>query len=163
VRAAFFGQSSFSTYSLVTERNSMPVAPDAPLHYLAGFTCGVQTGAGAILNAMPVSSRSRVAVWGAGAVGLAAVMAARVSGAAEIVAVDRVASRLALAAEPGATVTIDTTDRELPDITAAVLKATGRGRFPVERLVRNYPFEQLSTAIADSLAGTTVKPVLTFG
>jgi Zn-dependent alcohol dehydrogenase len=43
----------------------------APLHYLAGFTCGVQTDAGAILNAMPVTSRSRVAVWGAGAVGKA--------------------------------------------------------------------------------------------
>src|ERR1700761_6029517 len=106
VGAAFFGQSSFATYALVTERNIVPVAPDAPLHYLAGFTCGVQTGAGAILNAMPVNSRSRVAVWGAGAVGLAAVMAAKASGAAEIIAVDRVPGRLALAAELGATVVL---------------------------------------------------------
>src|SRR5487761_1153934 len=76
VRASFFGQSSFATHSLVTERNIVPVDADAPLHCLAGFTCGVQTGAGAILNA--------------GAVGLSAVMAAKASGAAEVVAIDRV-------------------------------------------------------------------------
>ena len=109
VRACFFGQSSFATHSLVTERNIIPVPQDAPLHYLAGFTCGVQTGAGAVLNALPVNSASKVAIWGAGAVGLAAVMAAKASGAAEIVAIDRVGHRLALAAELGATATIDTT------------------------------------------------------
>jgi aryl-alcohol dehydrogenase len=49
VRASFFGQSSFASHALVTERNIVPVPADAPLHYLAGFTCGVQTGAGAIL------------------------------------------------------------------------------------------------------------------
>jgi len=80
VRAPFFGQSSFATHSLVTERNIVPVPADAPLRYLAGFTCGVQTGAGAILNAMPVRPGSRVAIWGAGAVGLAAVMAAAAAG-----------------------------------------------------------------------------------
>jgi aryl-alcohol dehydrogenase len=237
VRASFFGQSSFATHALVTERNIVPVPADAPLHYLAGFTCGVQTGAGAILNAMPVNSDSRVAVWGAGAVGLAAVMAARASGAAEIVALDRVAHRLALAAELGATATVDTSGQELPEVAAVVRKLAGRGvdvaldttgnpavilaavqslathgtasvitssgapvtlppgdlllkgrqlrgtmgghinptvfiprlldlhaqgRFPVDRLVRNYPFAELNTAIADSLSGATIKPVLTF-
>ena len=103
VRASFFGQSSFATHSLVTERNIVPVPADAPLRYLAGFTCGVQTGAGAILNAMPVRPGSRVAIWGTGAVGLAAVMAAAASGADEIIALDRVGHRLKLAAELGAT------------------------------------------------------------
>jgi aryl-alcohol dehydrogenase len=238
VRGSFFGQSSFSTHSLVTERNVIPVAPDAPLRYLAGFTCGVQTGAGAILNAMPVNSASRVAIWGTGAVGLSAIMAARASGAAEIIAIDRVRHRLDLAAELGATHTIDTTGRDLPDVTAEVVKVTrkgtqvaldttgnpavilaaveslathgtasvitssgppvtlppgslllkgrqlrgtmgghinptvfiprlldlhAQGRFPVDRLVRNYPFADLNTAIADSLSGATIKPVLTFG
>jgi aryl-alcohol dehydrogenase len=93
VRASFFGQSSFATHSLVAERNIVPVPADAPLHYLAGFTCGVQTGAGAILNAMPVGPGRRVAIWGTGAVGLAAVMAAAASGADEIVAIDRVDHR----------------------------------------------------------------------
>jgi aryl-alcohol dehydrogenase len=238
VRACFFGQSSFATHSLVTERNIVPVPADAPLHYLAGFTCGVQTGAGAILNAMPVGPGRTVAIFGTGAVGLAAVMAARASGADEIIAVDRVQHRLKLAAELGATHTIDTTDRELADVTAEVTKATrkgadvaldttgnphvimaaveslathgtasvitssgapvtvppgslllkgrklrgsmgghinptvfiprlldlhSQGRFPVDRLVKNYPFAQVSQAIADSLSGQTIKPVLTFG
>jgi aryl-alcohol dehydrogenase len=237
VRASFFGQSSFATHSLVTERNIVPVPEGAPLHYLAGFTCGVQTGAGAILNAMPVRSASKVAVWGTGAVGLAAVMAAKASGAAEIVALDRVGHRLGLAAELGATATIDTSGQDLADVAAAVVKLTGRGadvaldttgnpavilaavqslathgtasvitssgapvtlppgdlllkgrqlrgtmgghinptvfiprlldlhaqgRFPVDRLVRNYPFAQVNQAIADSLSGNTIKPVLTF-
>jgi aryl-alcohol dehydrogenase len=238
VRAAFFGQSSFSSHCLVTERNIVPVGASAPLHYLAGFTCGVQTGAGAMLNAMPVHPGSRVAIWGAGAVGLAALMAAKASGAAEIVAVDRIGHRLALAAELGATVTIDTTGQELADVSAAVARSAGggadialdttgnpvviaamvrslathgvasvitsagapvtlspgdlllrgrqlrgtmgghinptvfiprlldlhaQGRFPVDRLVKNYPFADLNQALADSLSGATVKPVLTFG
>ena len=127
VRASFFGQSSFATHALVTERNIVPVPADAPLHYLAGFTCGVQAGAGAILNAMPVNTGSKVAVWGTGAVGLAAVMAAKASGAAEIVALDRVGHRLALAVELGATATIDTTGQDLSDVAATVVKLTGRG------------------------------------
>jgi aryl-alcohol dehydrogenase len=164
-------------------------------------------------------------------------MAAKASGAAEIVAIDRVGHRLALAAELGATATIETTGQELADVAAAVVKATGRGadvaldttgnpavilaevqslathgtasvitssgapislppgdlllkgrqlrgtmgghinptvfiprllalhaqgRFPVERLVRNYPFAALNMAIGHSLSGDTIKPVLTF-
>ena len=127
VRASFFGQSSFATHSLVTERNIVPVPAGAPLRYLAGFTCGVQAGAGAMLNAMPVSTGSKVAVWGTGAVGLAAVMAAAASGAAEIVALDRVGHRLALAAELGGTATIDTSGQDLSDVATAVVRLTGRG------------------------------------
>ncbi|WP_300610931.1 zinc-binding dehydrogenase, partial [Trebonia sp.] len=44
-----------------------------------------------------------------------------------------------------------------------LLDLHARGRFPVERLVKNYPFAQVNTAIADSLSGATIKPVLTFG
>jgi aryl-alcohol dehydrogenase len=236
VRASFFGQSSFATHSLVTERNIVPVPQDAPLRYMAGLTCGVQTGAGAILSAMPVAPGRCVAVFGTGAVGLAAVMAAAASGADEIVAVDRVAHRLTLATELGATRTIDTTGNDLAEVSAEIVKVTGggadvaldtttspaviraavlslatfgtcgfvsgggeltlpptalqlggrsvrgimggnitptvflprlldlhaRGRFPFDRLVRNYPFADINTAITDSLNGTTIKPVLTF-
>ena len=97
------------------------------MHYLAGFTCGVQAGAGAILNAMPVRPGSRVAIWGAGAVGLAAVMAAAASGADEIVAIDRVGHRLTLAAELGATHTIDSTGQDLADVAAEVAAVTRTG------------------------------------
>ena len=238
VRASFFGQSSFATHALVTQRNIVPVPADAPLSYLAGLTCGIQTGAGAMLNAMPTGPGRSVAVYGTGAVGLSAVMAAAAQGTDEVIAIDRVAHRLALAAELGATHVIDTSGRELADVTAEVIKATGggasvaldttgspsvilamveslathgvgsvitssgppvtvppgalllrgrslrgvmgghinptvfiprlldlhrRGRFPVDRLVRNYPFAAVSDAIADSLSGATIKPVLTFG
>ena len=164
-------------------------------------------------------------------------MAAAASGADQIIALDRVGHRLKLAAELGATATIDTTGRELADVvaeivtttrtgvnvaldttgnpaviaaaveslathgTASVITSSGapvtvppgslllkgrslrgsmgghinptvfiprllelhaRGRFPVDRLVKNYPFAEVNTAIADSLSGATIKPVLTF-
>lgn len=76
IRAAFFGQSSFASHALATERTVLPVPGDADLSVLAALTCGVQTGAGAILNAMPVGAGGSVAVLGAGAVGLSGVLAA---------------------------------------------------------------------------------------
>ena len=84
-------------FGLASWDNVCTVPRDAPLHYMAGFTCGVQTGAGVMLNAIGVAPHQTVAVFGAGAVGLAAVMAAGASGAREIVAVDRVRHRLDLA------------------------------------------------------------------
>ncbi|MEI1015587.1 zinc-binding dehydrogenase, partial [Pseudomonas aeruginosa] len=65
--------------------------------------CGIQTGAGAVLNSLQVRSGSSFASYGAGAVGLSAVMAARVAGATTIIAIDVVPSRLELALELGAT------------------------------------------------------------
>jgi aryl-alcohol dehydrogenase len=125
IRAAFFGQSSFASYALATERNVLKVPKDASLHNLAALTCGVQTGAGAMLNAMPVTVGSSVAVFGTGAVGMAAVMAAAIAGASEIIAVDRVAHRLELAAELGATHVIDSTSGV--DVAGEIRKRTGGG------------------------------------
>jgi aryl-alcohol dehydrogenase len=78
-----------------------------PLETIAFLGCGMQTGAGSILNELRPPAGSAVAVSGAGAVGLAAVMAARVSGCTTIVAIDLNDSRLALAEELGATHTIN--------------------------------------------------------
>ena len=103
----FFGQSSFATYSMCAASALVPVAADAPLEILGPLACGIGTGAGAVLNALRPPVGSCVVVYGAGAVGLSAVMAARLTGATTIVAVDRLASRLALARELGATETID--------------------------------------------------------
>ncbi|WP_159501776.1 NAD(P)-dependent alcohol dehydrogenase [Microbacterium sp. 18062] len=109
VRAGFFGQSSFSEYTLATERNILPVAgTTAPLAHLAALTCGVSTGAGAVLNALQVRPEQSLAVFGTGTVGLAAVMAAKMVGVRRIVAVDRHPIRLELARELGATHVIDT-------------------------------------------------------
>ncbi|POM27864.1 Aryl-alcohol dehydrogenase [Actinomadura rubteroloni] len=105
----FFGQSSLAAHALVSEQSMVRVdaADEDELAMLAPIGCGVQTGAGTVLNVLRPSPGDTVAVFGAGAVGLSAVMAARLSGARRIIAVDVVASRLALAAELGATDRVD--------------------------------------------------------
>ena len=99
----FFGQSSFSTYAIANERNVVKVAKEAPLELLGPLGCGIQTGAGSVLNALKVEAGSSFVAFGAGAVGLASVMAARIAGATTIIAVDVTPSRLQLALELGAT------------------------------------------------------------
>jgi aryl-alcohol dehydrogenase len=106
ISSAFFQQSSFATRSIALERAVVPVTGDVPSRLLAAIPCGVQTGAGAILNSLRVATHERVAVFGVGAVGLSAVMAAKLVGASTIVAVDLVPERLALARELGATHTL---------------------------------------------------------
>ena len=103
----FFGQSSFASYSICDAKALVPVPADAPVEILGPLACGISTGAGAVLNALKPHAGSSVVVYGAGAVGLSAVMAARLTGATTIIAVDRLASRLSLARELGATETID--------------------------------------------------------
>jgi aryl-alcohol dehydrogenase len=103
----FFGQSSFARHALVNERGLVKVPENAPLEILAPLGCGIQTGAGAVLNALRPEPGASLAVFGTGAVGCAAIMAAALSGAARIVAVDLVAARLELARALGATDTID--------------------------------------------------------
>jgi aryl-alcohol dehydrogenase len=119
----FQAQSSFATYSIATERNVVKVPKEAPLDMLGPFGCGVMTGAGAIINSMTVDVGDSVAVFGTGAVGLSAIMAAKLVGAATIVAVDLVDSRLELARELGAT---DVINPQRED-TAAALKRITKG------------------------------------
>ena len=103
----FFGQSSFATYALASERNTVKVSDEAPLELLGPLGCGVQTGAGAVLNALRPTPGSHIAIFGAGSVGLSAVMAAATSGCATIIAVDLKAARLELALALGATHTLN--------------------------------------------------------
>ncbi|MDQ3763900.1 MAG: NAD(P)-dependent alcohol dehydrogenase [Actinomycetota bacterium] len=107
LHGCFFGQSSFATLALATERNVVKVSPGAPLERLAPLGCGVQTGAGAILNVLKPSPGSTVAIFGGGAVGLSAALAAQLTGATRIVVVDIAPSRLALARKLGVTDVID--------------------------------------------------------
>ncbi|GAA1827446.1 NAD(P)-dependent alcohol dehydrogenase [Pseudonocardia ailaonensis] len=125
VRSRWFGQSSFATYALATERNAVKIDDvDLPLEMLGPLGCGVQTGAGSILVAMGVRPGETVAIFGAGAVGLSAVMAARLAGATTIIAVDLHAHRRDLAMELGATHTLDGAD---PDVAARIRDLTGGG------------------------------------
>ncbi len=105
--APFFGQSSFARHTLVHRSCAVRVPPETSLDQLALYAplgCGMQTGAGAVLNALRVTRGSSVAVFGVGSVGMAAVMAAaRIAGAGVVVAVDLQDQRLELAKRLGAT------------------------------------------------------------
>jgi aryl-alcohol dehydrogenase len=124
VRGHFFGQSSFATHVLATERNLVKVPRDLPLETLAPLGCGMQTGAGTVMNSLDVPAGASIAVFGTGGVGLAAVMAARIVGAHPIIGVDRISSRLKLALELGATHVIDT---RRDSVTDGIRAATGSG------------------------------------
>lgn len=107
VRGHFFGQSSWATYSVTTERNVVRVDDDLPFEYLAPLGCAVQTGTGVVLNVLAPEPGSSIAVFGAGGVGLSAVLAAKIAGCGRIVAVDPNPARRALATSLGATETVD--------------------------------------------------------
>ena len=237
INGGFFGQSSFATFAICTDRNIVKVPADIPLEILGPLACGVQTGAGAVVNSLQVTPGASFAVFGVGTVGLSAVMGARVVGAKTIIAVDVSEARLKLARDLGATHTINGKSQ---DALAEIMRITGsgvefsldtsgvqsvmeqslaaiaprgtcawlagvspdmripvdpsfllggrklrgivegdshdptkfinqmiewyrKGIFPFDRLIRFYPFEDISAAIHDSHIGETIKPVLRFG
>lgn len=228
----FFGQSSFASRVVVDADSVVPVDPAAPLPLLGPLGCGFQTGAGAVLKVLDAAEGSTFAVIGAGAVGLAAVMAAVIRRCERIVVVDVNRDRLDLALDLGAT---DVVDGQADDLLATVLKLSGggadgvldavgvpataraaiemtafggrtaiagshgagqeltvglstvfgrsifgvsqgdslpaafipeliahhvRGRFPIDRLIRTYPLDDIDQAAVDAKSGRTVKPVL---
>jgi aryl-alcohol dehydrogenase len=232
----FFGQSSFATGAIVNQRSVTPIADDVPFEVVAPFGCGVQTGAGTVINALRPQAGSSLAVFGAGGVGLSAIMAAVICGCDPIVAVDVRTNRLDIARELGATHVVDATQADPVDaiieITGGVdasieasgvpgvlrqavdalapnsiamlvgappagteepidtnaMLSTGRivrgvveghsvpqifipqlidlwraGRFPIDRLIRTYDFDQINEAGDAALAGDVVKPVLRIG
>ncbi len=235
IYGSFFGQSSFATYSLVTERNVVKVPTDVPLEILSPLGCGIQTGAGGVINTLKVYPGSAIAIFGMGSVGLSAVMAAVVCGCTKIIGIDVVESRLNLAKEFGATHTINSGKadvvEEIRKLTGGgiefALECTGipkvlrqavdslmlggtcgligaapmgveasldmqtlldartvrgviegdcipdlfipqlielykQGKFPFDRLIKFYPFDQINEAAKDSEKGVTMKPVLKF-
>ncbi|MGA3114039.1 MAG: NAD(P)-dependent alcohol dehydrogenase [Syntrophobacteraceae bacterium] len=236
VGCCFFGQSSFAYHALARERNLVPVDAEDndELALFAPLGCGVQAGAGTVLNELKPRPGESFAVFGAGTVGLSALMAAKMAGAAPIVAVDVVASRLKLAAELGATHVINALEQEisssLRELVGSVdhaVETTGasrvidqavkslspfgkmsklgvshegsnqrvkpqspgpnqrvfysiagdsdpqefipymircyrEGKFPFDKLIRQYPATEMNTAVKDSQDGYTVKAVLRF-
>jgi aryl-alcohol dehydrogenase len=117
----FFGQSSFATYALASERSVVKVPEDAPLELLGPLGCGIQTGAGGVLNTLHPEAGTSIAVFGTGAVGMSAIMAAVIVGCTTIIGVDVKPNRLELARELGATHTINGAEanavEEIGDIT----------------------------------------------
>lgn len=125
VSGHFFGQSSFATHSVANQRNVVKVSPDADLEFLGPFGCGIQTGAGAVLNSLAARAGQSLVIIGGGGVGLSAVMAGRIAGCNPIILSEPNAERRALALELGATDAIDPVAE--PDLAAAVAARTSGG------------------------------------
>jgi len=107
VASNFFGQSSFASHALTYERNLVKLPDDAPVELMGPLGCGVQTGAGGVMNSLAARAGSSILITGGGSVGLSAVMGAKIQGCATIILVEPMASRRDLAMEFGATHTID--------------------------------------------------------
>ncbi|MFF2480393.1 NAD(P)-dependent alcohol dehydrogenase [Paenibacillus sp. NPDC058071] len=117
----FVSQSSFSTHTIVTERNLTKVDKSVDLRLVGPLGCGFLTGSGTVLNGLKPGPGSTIAIFGTGAVGLAAMMAAKISGCSQIIGVDIHDSRLDTAKQLGATHTINSKDS---DVLAEIKKLT---------------------------------------
>jgi aryl-alcohol dehydrogenase len=151
VSSHFFGQSSFATHANVVEESVIKVDKVVPLEILAPLGCGIQTGAGSVLNQLKPGLNSSLVVIGTGAVGSGAIMAGIVAGCSTVIAVDIHDSRLELARELGATETINTRSSSLTD---EIMRLTGgRGAdFVLDTTARPELLRQAADALA--LRGT---------
>jgi aryl-alcohol dehydrogenase len=238
IHSHFFGQSSFATQAVATERNVTRLDQAVPLDVVAPFGCGIQTGAGGVLNALRPPAGSSIAVFGTGTVGLAAVLGALVAGCTTIIGVDVRLARLELARELGATHVVDAGKQDpveaikqatgglgadfsidstgSPQVLRQAVYCTGpggvcgligappfgtevsldmnevlalgrtlrgivegesvpdvfvprlielwqQGRFPIDRIMTYYDFDEIDRAAADAEEGKVVKPVLRMG
>ncbi|MGZ4251277.1 MAG: NAD(P)-dependent alcohol dehydrogenase [Solirubrobacteraceae bacterium] len=123
VYGSYFGQSSFASHALAYESNVVVIDPGVDLQIAAPLGCGVQTGVGTVLNVLRPGEDASLVVFGAGAVGLSAVMAAVAIGV-DTVAVDPVPGRRALARDLGASAVLDPA---VDDVPGAVRELTGGG------------------------------------
>jgi S-(hydroxymethyl)glutathione dehydrogenase/alcohol dehydrogenase len=115
---------SFAELLLVHEHAVVKVTPEIPLDRAVLIGCGVVTGLGAVFNTARVQPGATVAVIGCGGIGLNCVQGARLAGASRIIAVDRLSSKLDLAAEFGATHTVNASEG---DPVAKVIELSGGG------------------------------------
>lgn len=144
VASHFFGQSSFANFAVAPARNVVKIDPAGlDLATLGPLACGLQTGAGAVMRSLDCGAGSTLAIFGAGPVGLAAVMAGKIRGCARIIVVEPMTARRALAIDLGAT---DAIDPATGDVAAAIRAiATDGVDFALETSGRD-------TAIAAGLA-----------
>lgn len=117
-----FNQSSFTTTTVVDQRNAVKIDKSFDLRKVGPLGCGYVTGSGTVLNTLKPKPGDTIAVFGTGAVGLAAMMAGRISGCIKVIAIDIVPERLELAKELGATHTINSKQE---DAVAKIKELTG--------------------------------------
>jgi aryl-alcohol dehydrogenase len=124
VYSCFFQQSSFANFAVAPAKDVVKIHRDAPLELLGPLGCGLQTGAGAVINVMQPRAGQGIAIYGVGGVGLAGLMAAKIAACDPIIAVDRLPERLKLARELGATHVLESRGAET---LAEIRKITGGG------------------------------------
>jgi len=233
IHGSFFCQSSFADFALANERNVVKVREDVPLDILGPLGCGVQTGAGAVMNTFQPRPGASIAIFGVGPVGMSAVLGAIVCGCTTIIAVDIIPDRIEKAKELGATHTVNAGEADpveaimeitgggaeftlecvgnpkvlrqavdslprlgvcgllgvvapgtevsldmdlimngrtvrgiiegdaIPDLfIPKLIELYGQGRFPFDRLITFYPFDEINQAVEDMEKGRVIKPVL---
>ncbi|XP_070768921.1 alcohol dehydrogenase class-3-like [Enoplosus armatus] len=122
----FLGVSSFSQYSVVPDTSLAKIRSDAPLDKVCLLGCGVSTGYGAAINTGKVEKDSSCAVFGLGAVGLAAVMGCKAAGAKRIIGVDVNPDKFEKAELFGASECVNPKDHNKP-IQEVLVEMTGGG------------------------------------
>ena len=121
--STFFGQSSFAEYAVVNQNHAVKIEDDSiDLGLVAPMGCGIQTGAGAVLNRLRPEFGSSIAVFGCGTVGMSAIMAAKIAGCQQIIAVGGNPKSLEMAKELGATDTVNR--KEVDELVTAVKKTS---------------------------------------
>jgi S-(hydroxymethyl)glutathione dehydrogenase / alcohol dehydrogenase len=143
----------YATHSVLPEESVIPIRKDAPLDVVCLVSCGVLAGAGPVFNRAKVPPGATVAVWGCGGVGLNTIQAARLVGAAKIIAVDVMAQKLAWAEEFGATHVVDAS-REDPVSRVHALAGRGGVDFAFEMVGTQRTMEQ--ALLATHRGGTCV-------
>jgi aryl-alcohol dehydrogenase len=108
----YFNQSSFATYSLTDESNMIKIDKDLDLRLMGPLACGFTTGSGTVFSSLDAKPGESIAVFGTGAVGFSAIMAAKISGCYPIVAIDINEERLETAKEMGATHTFNNSEED---------------------------------------------------
>lgn len=121
VSARFFGQSSFASHAIASERNVIGLPDDADLTTLAPLGCGIQTGVGAVLRSLQAQAGSSLVVLGGGAVGLSAVLGGKIAGCASIIMIEPLEARRQLALELGADHAIDPASGDTAEQVRAIL------------------------------------------
>jgi S-(hydroxymethyl)glutathione dehydrogenase / alcohol dehydrogenase len=140
--------SCFAERCVVPAACAVPVPPTLPLWQAALLGCGVVTAVGAVRNAARVRRGETVCVIGCGGVGLQIVAAARLEGAARIIAVEPDAAKLALALARGAT---DVVRASGPEETLAAVRALAPGGV-------DHAFEAVGSAATIRLAWDMLRP-----
>lgn len=124
--STFFGQSSFAEYAVVNQNHAVKIEDETiDLGLVAPMGCGIQTGAGTVLNRLRPEFGSSIAIFGCGTVGMSAIMAAKIAGCQQIIAVGGNPKSLELAKELGATHTVNR--KEVDDLVAEVKRISLSG------------------------------------